>query len=121
MSMRQAIAAAAILLGLVLLGAHYLARDPGGARFWTEEDQQAYQQASLEFHKLAHAPVPRSGKARKGISADDLETARQRFEVERRRLEAARSAQGRESGVLFWGGLMAIALGVGGAVWPPQK
>jgi hypothetical protein len=121
MSMRQAIASAAILLGIALLGAHYFTGDPGGARFWTEEDQQAYQQASLEFHKLAHAPAPPPGKARKGISADDLETARQRFEVERRRLELARSARGRESGMLFWGGLSAIALGIGGAVWPQQK
>jgi hypothetical protein len=116
--MRQAASPIAILLGLLLLASGYFAGDSGGARYWTEEDQQTYEHAQLEFHKLAHAPTPPPGKTRRGISADDLETARQRFEVERRRLEAARGARSRTGGALFWGGLAAIALGIGGSLWP---
>jgi hypothetical protein len=115
--MRQALAPAAILLGLGLLATSHLARDPGGAGYWSEADQQTYQAAALAYHKLAHAPPPPAGKRPLRATADDLETARQRFEVEHRRLEAARRAQHRTGGALFWGGLAAIVLGLGAAAF----
>jgi hypothetical protein len=110
--MRQLLAPVAIVLGLGLLATSYWARDAGGAGYWSEADQQAYQQAALAFHKLAHAPPPRTAKTPLRATTDDLETARQRFEVEQRRLEAARRAQRRTGGALFWSGLAAIAVGI---------
>jgi hypothetical protein len=113
--MRQAAAPIVILLGLVLLGAAFYADSSGGRSYWTEQDQQAFTEASLEYHKLAHAPP---GKARrKGIAESDFETARQRYEVEKRRLDAARGSKGRNGSLLFWAGVVAVGAGVGGALW----
>src|SRR5262245_2673428 len=115
--MRQAIGPAVILLGLLLLLASHFARDPGGARYWSEDDQATYREAALTFHKLAHAPAPPPGKRVLRATTDELETARQRFEVEHRRLEAARGAQRRTGGALFWGGVAAVAVGIGAALF----
>jgi len=113
--MRQAAAPIVILLGLSLLGAAYFAGSSGAGSYWTQQDQQALTDASLEYHKLAHAPP---GKARrKGISESDLETARQRYEVEKRRLDAARGSKGRNGSLLFWAGVVALGAGIGGALW----
>ncbi len=113
--MRQAAAPIVILLGLVLLGTAYFTGASGGGSYWTEQDQQAFTDASLEYHKLAHAPP---GKARrKGISESDFETARQRYEVEKRRLDAARGSKGRNGSLLFWAGVIAVGTGIGGVLW----
>jgi hypothetical protein len=115
--MRQAAGPVAILLGLVLLAISHFAGASGSERYWTDEDQQTYQAAQLEYHKLAHAPAPPPGKARrKGATLDDLETARQRFEVEHRRLQAARGAQRGTGRAFFWAGLAFIALGIGASL-----
>jgi len=107
----------------------------GEDRGWTEDDSKAYAAAGARLHDLlegAHShdeqPDFESEEAEKAFAAAQRRRARMQVQVDPRdviqaqevfqeqqqRLEAARSGNARQIGVLFWGGIVLMIVGATG-------
>jgi len=108
-----------IVAGLALmLGGPLAARLVPGETFWTDEDQRAYQNASVAFHDASYggAHDHSSGQAHAGpADAEDRErltAAKERFEREKARLVAAQAKRGWIAFALRASGVILAAVGV---------
>lgn len=107
----------------------------GEERGWTEDDSKAYAAAGARLHDLlegAHdhdeQPVFENEEAEKAfaeaqrrrprmhvqVDPRDVAQAKEVFLDQQNRLEAARSGNARQIGVLFWGGIVLMIVGATG-------
>jgi hypothetical protein len=112
---REIVSILAALCGLVLLALSYTwPQVVGRQAVWSDDDQKEYIAAANEVHRLGvhRPPQDRAGRDEPGHAAK-LEAAKQRFDQQKSRLEAARGGRQRNERVLFWLGLL---LAIGGVV-----
>jgi hypothetical protein len=105
----------------------------GESRGWSEEDAQEYSQAGARLHDLiegmhdhAHEEPPfESEEAKRAyhealaarehrhvhVAPEELKAAHAEFEIQRARLERARSWNSGQISVLFWGGVILGGIG----------
>lgn len=112
-------AAAVMVAGLALmLGGPLAAGLVPGETFWTDEDQRAYQDASVAFHDASYGgghdhssgevhTGPADAEAREHLSA-----AKEKFEREKARLVAAQSKRGWMAFAFRAAGVILAAVGV---------
>ncbi len=100
---QPALAAALAGLGFVLLivGQNWQSLT-GSSVYWSEQDQQKYEQAAVAFHKAAYDPK---------LSDEEKKQFKQTYESENSRLESARDLRSGIGRGLFWLGVSGIAVG----------
>jgi hypothetical protein len=120
----KAWAIAAIVFGLALmLGGPLVAMLTPGRVLWTDQDQQAYSQASVEFHDASYGGHDHShgeghghGEGPAGsadeAALDRLQTAKAAFERQSSRLQRAQSARGWITFACRGAGVIVAAVGV---------
>ena len=114
----KAWAIAAIVFGLALmLGGPLVAMLTPSRVLWTEHDQQAYSQASVEFHDASYGGHDHShGEGHVGpaedAALDRLQLAKAAFEQQSSRLQRAQSARGWITFACRGAGVIVAALGV---------
>ena len=105
-----------VTLGLVLIaGSYYWASPLGPQPKWTEQDARKYSEAATEFHQLNYGPdhghAHHSENSMEGQSGD-LKGARERFEEQQAKLDAARSRHNFWASAIKWSGVVLAAGGV---------
>ena len=107
------IAPVGIVIGILMIVASFLVpHRPIGRANWSNAQASEYQQTALRLHELSHEAAEAADKSAKDAVAEELATARAKFDSIRSELDSATQLPQRFGAVLRWGGVLASAAGI---------